>query len=99
VPDAETFWLFRVSLKKGRLDEKLFCAFGGYLEQLGLTAQQGTVIDARIVPVPRQRNSREENQTLKVGLIPSDWVEPPHKRTQKDTCALDKETKSELLPL
>jgi len=87
VPDAKTLWLFKESLKKGKLDEKLFRAFGGYLDQLGLEAQQGTAIDARIVPVPRQRNTREENQTLKEGLIPSDWMEQPAKLAQKDTQA------------
>ena len=87
VPDAKTLWLFKESLKKGMLDETLFGAFGRYLEQLGLTAQQGTVIDARIIPVPKQRNTLEENQTLKDGLIPSDWVKKPHKLAQKDTQA------------
>ncbi len=84
VPDAKTLWLFKESLKKGKLDEKLFNTFGGYLEQLGLTAQQGTVVDARIIAVPKQRNTLEENKTIKEGLIPSDWVEQPHKRAQKD---------------
>jgi len=87
VPDAKTLWLFKESLKNKVMDETLFNAFGRYLEQLGLTAQQGTVIDARIVPVPKQRNTFEENQTLKDGLIPSDWVKKPHKLAQKDTQA------------
>lgn len=87
VPDAKTLWLFKESLKKETLDETLFGAFGRYLEQLGLTAQQGTVIDARIIPVPKQRNTFEENQTLKDSLIPCDWVKKPHKLAQKDTQA------------
>jgi len=87
VPDAKTLWLFKESLKKERLDEKLFGAFGDYLEQLGLHAQHGTVVDARIVQVPRQRNSRDENLTIKDKLVPSDWLEKPHKLAQKDTDA------------
>jgi len=87
VPDAKTLWLFKESLKQGKLEEKLFSTFGRYLEQLGLQAQQGTVVDARIVPVPRQRNSRDENQTIKDGLLPSEWAEQPHKLAQKDTQA------------
>ena len=35
--------------------------------------------------VPRQRNSREENQTIKEGKIPEDWKEDPAKLRQKDT--------------
>ena len=50
-------------------------------------ARKGQIIDATIVPVPRQRNSRDENQTIKVGEIPEDWQAQPHKLRQKDTQA------------
>jgi transposase, IS5 family len=85
VPDAKTVWLFRESLKEARAMEKLFARFEGYLSGLGYQAQKGTVVDARIVAVPKQRNTREENQTLKDGLIPAKWVEQPAKLAQKDT--------------
>lgn len=84
VPDAKTLWLFKETLKQRQLDRKLFDTFGGYLERLGLEARKGTVVDARIVQVPKQRNSREENETVKEGNIPSDWVEKPAKLAQKD---------------
>ena len=85
VPDAKTVWLFRESLKEVRAMEQLFATFEGYLAGLGYQAQKGTVVDARIVLVPKQRNTREENQTLKDGLIPAAWVEEPAKLAQKDT--------------
>lgn len=87
VPDAKTLWLFKERLKERHLDEKLFGAFGHYLDKLGLVAQQGTVVDARIIQVPRQRNSREENECIKRGETPAKWNEMPHKRSQKDTQA------------
>ena len=85
IPDAKTVWLFRESLKEARVMEKLFARFESYLTDLGYQAQKGTVVDARIVEVPKQRNTREENQTLKDGLIPAKWVQQPAKLAQKDT--------------
>jgi IS5 family transposase len=87
VPDATTVWLFRESLKDTRVMEKLFARFEGYLTDLGYQAQKGTVVDARIVEVPKQRNTREENQTVKDGLIPEKWTKKPAKLAQKDTDA------------
>ncbi len=85
IPDAKTLWVFRESLKQARVMDKLFARFEDYLTGLGYRAQKGTVIDARIVEVPRQRNTREENQTLKDGRIPAKWIEQPAKLAQKDT--------------
>ncbi|MGB9430308.1 MAG: IS5 family transposase [Gammaproteobacteria bacterium] len=85
VPDAKTVWLFRESLKEAEAIEKLLARFESYLTGLGYRAQKGTVVDARIVAVPKQRNTREENQTIKDGLIPAQWVKQPAKLAQKDT--------------
>ena len=85
IPDAKTVWLFRESLKEARVMEKLFARFESYLTDLGYQAQKGTVVDARIVEVSKQRNTREENQTIKDGLIPAKWVKQPAKLAQKDT--------------
>ena len=40
-----------------------------------------------IVEVPRQRNSREDNATVKSGEVPEDWKGQPNKLRQKDTDA------------
>lgn len=84
IPDAKTLWLFRETLKEAGLIEKLFATFEACLAQRGYTAQKGSVVDARIVAVPRQRNTREENALIKAGLIPAKWVEQPAKLAQKD---------------
>ena len=36
------------------------------------------------MPVPKQRNSREENETVKRGETPVAWEEKPAKNRQKD---------------
>lgn len=85
VPDGTTVWRFRERLKELELIKPLFDRFGDYLAQAGLEARQGQIIDASIVPVPIQRNRREENRRIKAGEVPEDWDE--HKRRQKDTDA------------
>ena len=44
-------------------------------------------IDATFIEVPKQRNSREENATIKAGQVPEAWDEAKAqaKRRQKDT--------------
>lgn len=57
--------------------------FDELLREAGLTAQKGQIIDATIVRVPVQRNSRDENKRIKDGGVPEDWS--TNKRRQKDT--------------
>ena len=85
VPDEKTIWLFREVLSKRGMIEKLFALYSAHLQKLGLIENNGSIIDASFVEVPRQRNSREENQTIKGGEIPDDWKEDPAKLRQKDT--------------
>jgi hypothetical protein len=35
----------------------------------------GSIIDATFMDIPRQRNSRSENKTIKEGGIPEEWGE------------------------
>lgn len=84
VPDEKTIWKFRETLVKKGLAKKLFEKFNALLEQHGLIAQEGKIIDASFVEAPRQRNSREENAKIKEGQTPSGWDENPHKKRQKD---------------
>ncbi len=87
VPDATTVWLYREQLAQAGEVEALFAAFNGHLETRGYLAMGGQIIDASIVPVPKQRNSREENATIKAGETPEAWEDQPAKRSQKDTDA------------
>ncbi|ASC69416.1 Transposase InsH for insertion sequence element IS5-18 [Halomicronema hongdechloris C2206] len=87
VPDATTVWLFREQLQQHGLVEALFEQFGAYLQGAGYAAKDGQIVDATLIPVPKQRNTREENQTLKQGEVPVEWQETPHQLAQKDVDA------------
>jgi IS5 family transposase len=47
-------------------------------------ARGGQIIDASIVLVPTQRNSRDENAELQAGRTPAGWKHKPAKVRQKD---------------
>ncbi len=85
VPDAKTIWLFREQLGEARLVKRLFKKFDRYLREQGFTARKGQIVDASLVSVPIQRNSREENQQIKDGSVPEGWSDT--KSRQKDTHA------------
>lgn len=55
------------------------------MEKQGYQPRSGQIIDASIVLVPIQRNSREENAQIKAGKVPQDWEK--NKLNQKDTDA------------
>ena len=85
VPDATTIWQFREDLAKAGVVDSLFALFDKFLHEQGFRAQKGQIVDASIVRVPIQRNSREENEQIKAGEQPADWQE--NKKRQKDTNA------------
>jgi IS5 family transposase len=84
IPDGTTLWLFREKLARAGLIAKLFERFGQHLEASGYIARGGQMVDATIVPVPRQRNSRDDNEQVKAGTTPEDWKKHPAKNRQKD---------------
>jgi transposase, IS5 family len=84
VPDATTIWLFREALAQAGLIDKLFERFGQHLETEGYIARGGQIIDATIVSVPKQRNSKEENEAIKAGKTPQGWEQQSAKNAQKD---------------
>jgi IS5 family transposase len=84
VPDATTLWLYREALAKAGMVERLFATFDSHLRAQGYRATGGQIVDASIVTAPRQRNTREENATIKAGETPQSWLEKPAKLHQKD---------------
>lgn len=44
--------------------------FDGYLRAKGLEARRGQIIDATFDPVPKHRNTREENNEIKADRLP-----------------------------
>jgi len=84
VPDAKTLWLYREALTKAGAVEELFDMFDAFLKDRGYLAMGGQIIDATIVTAPKQRNRREESETIKAGETPQDWKDKPAKNRQKD---------------
>jgi IS5 family transposase len=87
VPDAKTIWLFRNELTQKGLVKELFRKLDKRLRSKGVIIQEGSMVDATLVEVPIQRNSREENEQIKNGQTPDEWEDDPHKLRQKDTDA------------
>lgn len=89
VPDSKTIWLFRDTLMKANVMDKLFHHFNKMLLDAGIITREGTIVDATFVDAPRQRNHRDENATIKEGKVPEEWEKPEnaHKLSQKDTDA------------
>ena len=84
-PDATTIWLYRERLAKAGVVEALFDKFDDFLRARGYRAMGGQIVDASIVPVPKQRNGGKENADIKAGRIPDGWAEGPANRlAQKD---------------
>ncbi len=87
VPDSKTLWKFRETLVQEEIVEALFYRFNQALDDQGIFANTGQIVDASFVEVPRQRNTREENKEIKAGKTPDAWKEKPHKLRQKDVDA------------
>lgn len=89
VPDANTIWDFKEALADNATDKVLFEAFVGMLDEIGVITRKGSIVDATFVDAPRQRNSRDENKTIKDGGMPAGWEDAAstNKLRQKDTDA------------
>lgn len=84
IPDGMTLWLFREKLAQAGLIDKLFERFDQHLNAEGYIARSGQMVDASIVPAPKPRNTREENEALRRGETPPAWEEKPAQNRQKD---------------
>jgi transposase, IS5 family len=71
-------------LAEAGLIDQLLARFGQYLEAEGYITRGGRIIDATIVSVPKQRNTKEENAAIKAGKTPEGWEKQPAKNAQKD---------------
>ena len=84
VPDEKTVWAFRENLTNSGLVEELFAQFKQYLESKSLIMNEGKMVDASFTVAPRQRNTREENKTIKAGKGNELWNDKPNKKRHKD---------------
>lgn len=87
IPDSKTVWNFREKLTNSGIIKDLFNLFTSQLEAIGLVINEGKIVDASFHEVPRQRNSRQENEDIKAGKIPAEFLKNPAQLAQKDTDA------------
>lgn len=85
IPDAKTIWNFKNKLSQSGRGNELFFAFSELLNQEGMIAHEGQIVDATFVEAPRSRNPKSENDQIKSGQTPEHWSK--HKQAQKDTDA------------
>ncbi|MBB4860615.1 hypothetical protein HNO88_003959 [Novosphingobium chloroacetimidivorans] len=69
---------------KAKAIDKLFARFDAALTDRGYLAMGGQIIDATVVPAPKQRNTEEEKAAIRDGRIPDRWKDKPAKLRQKD---------------
>jgi len=87
VPDSKTIWDFAEQLRKLGLEEKLFDRFNKELDKQGFATRSGYIVDGTFVEVPRQRNTKEENEQIKAGEVPERFEKNPNVLAQKDVDA------------
>lgn len=84
IPDRTTVWTFENRI--GETGAKaLFDGMNAQLLAKGFIARGGQIIDATLVPAPKQHLSKEEKELVRQDAMPADWS--PAKRRQKDTDA------------
>ncbi len=84
-PDRTTIWTFKERLIKAEAAERIFEAVSRQLDRHGFIARGGQMIDASIVPVPKQTLNKDEKEIVQQDAMPVEWS--PSKRRQKDVQA------------
>jgi len=91
VPDAKTIWLYKDLLTKSGREKELFDMFVRKMDEIGIVTRKGSLVDVSFAEAPRQRNSRDENKTIKEGKVSEEWKgddkKSKNKLAQKDTDA------------
>jgi transposase, IS5 family len=81
IPDRTTVWTFENRIGPAAATA-IFDGVSAQLLKKGFIARGGQMVDATLVPAPRQHFTKEDKQQLKQDAMPADWSPP--KRRQKD---------------
>lgn len=84
IPDRTTIWTFENRIGEAGA-QAIFEGVEKQLLKAGYIARGGQIVDATLIPVPKQRLTSREKETLEQGTVPEDWSEA--KRRQKDVDA------------
>ena len=87
-PDENTIRLFRNKLTDSGALKRVMKAFDWQLQKKGFIPMSGQIVDASLVPAPKQRNTEGEKEAVKAGKTAAEiWPDEPNKAAQKDTDA------------
>ena len=87
-PDENTIRLYRNKLTESGPLKRVMKAFDWQLHKKGYIPMAGQIVDASLVPAPKQRNTDGEKEAIKKGKsAPEIWPDQPNKAAQKDTDA------------
>ena len=84
VPDRTTIWNFENRIGVEGVSA-LFDELDRQIRAHGLEARSGQIVDATLVPAPKQHFTKGDKEQLEQNAVPADWN--PAKRRQKDTDA------------
>ena len=88
MPDENTIRHYRNRLTDSGTLEALMQAFEQQLREAGYLAMGGEIVDATLVPAPKQRNTEDEKAAVKAGKSARQiWRGKPNKAQQKDVDA------------
>lgn len=87
-PDENTIRHFRNRLTETGTLKRVMKAFDWQLQKKGYIPMSGQIVDASLVPAPKQRNTEGEKAEIKAGRSAGEiWPDKPNKAAQKDVDA------------
>ena len=87
-PDENTIRHFRNRLTETGTLKRVMKAFDWQLHKKGYIPMSGQIVDASLVPAPKQRNTDAEKEAIKAGKTADEiWPDQPNKARQKDVNA------------
>lgn len=73
VREGTTLWLFREKIKEKGIKRELFVTLNDSLNASGYKPKEGQILDATLIQIPKQRNSKEGNKKLKEEKVSEEW--------------------------
>jgi hypothetical protein len=87
-PDENTIRHFGNRLSETGTLKRVMKAFDWQLRKKGYVPMSGQIVDASLVPAPKQRNTEDEKAEIKAGKSAEEiWPDEPNKAAQKDVDA------------
>jgi IS5 family transposase len=87
-PDENTIRHYRNRLTETGTLKRVMKAFDWQLQKKGYIPMSGQIVDASLVPAPKQRNTESEREAVKAGKSAKEiWPDEPNKAAQKDVNA------------